>query len=372
MMIPKTDLIVQIMISFGLTAVLSMGCVTAAFFNNGIQSSQYALLDDITVSRVQALFRRREVRRKMADDDALSPYQAFLLALSDQAIMTGIGSLIALYAQMCNGLSMFSFQVGVSLARFCAGIHFNTLTALQVYFRQNRKQAVARVILMVVFFIISIPSVALQIILSVWDPSLPAACGIRMLTTPDVQYSMREWITLTIYLTYQSFTSVMYMKPRTAEEQINREARRSPIISLMVWLPWSTKFKQDVESALVQRQTDITELKKKAAKKIRNCSTRRDALVVMLPYLWRDTSDSLVTEILTNCFWFSLSVGEVVDQLNVDLDLTPLLSWKYGQLMPILLILAYILTAVQAMTGKFMIYSSSKDRMLAKREAAGD
>lgn len=371
MIVPKTDIIVQIMLSFGLTAVLSMGCVTAAFFNNGIQPSQYALLDDIIVSKVQALFRRREVRRAIADDNALSPYQAFLLALSDQAIMTGIGSLIALYSQMCNGLSMFSFQVGISLARFCAGIHFNTLTALQVYFSNNTKQAVARVILMVAFFIISIPSSTLQIMLSVWNPSLPAACGIRMLTTPDVQYNMQQWITLTMYLTYQSFTSVMYMKPRTAEEQINREARRSPIISLMVWLPWSAKFKQDVESALVQCQTDITERKKKAAKKIRNCSPQRDKpLVVMLPYLWWDASDSLVIQILTNCFWFSLSVNEVRDQLKVGVDLTPLLSWKYGQLMPMILISAYILTAVQAVTGKFMIYSSITDRMLARRGKA--
>lgn len=344
------------MISFVLTAVLSLGCVTAAYFSNGIQSSEYALLDEIIVSKVRALFKRRAVRRTIDDDDPLSPHQAFLLAMSDQALMTGIGSLIALYAQVCNDLSIFSFQVGVSLARFCAGIHFNTLTALRVYFRHNKKQAVVRIVLMVVFLIISIPSVTLQIILSGWYPSLPAACCIRGLNTdPDVQYRMLQWMTLSTYLSYQSFTTMMYMKPRTAEAQINREARRSPIISLMFWLPWSTKFRQDVESALVQRQDDITALKEKAAKKIRNCSTGGDALEVMLPYLLRDTSDSLVIEILTNCFWFSLSVNEVVDQLKVGVDLAPLLSWKYGQLMPMILILAYILTAVQAVTGKFMI-----------------
>lgn len=353
-MIPKTDQVVQIMISFVLTAVLSLGCVTAAFFNRGIQSSEYAHLDEIIVSRVQALFKRREVRRTIADDDALSPYQAFLLAMSDQALMTGIGSLIALYAQMCNGLSMFSFQVGVSLSRFCAGIHFNTLTALRVYFRYNRKQAVARIVLMIVFLIISIPSVSLQIILSGWSPYRTAACGIRMTTEPHVQESSLEWITLSLYLTYQSFTNMMYMRPRTAEEQVHREARRSPIISLIVWLSRNTEFRKDVELALVQRQADITELKHKAAKKIRNCSTGWDVLAPMLPYLLRDTFDSLALEIFTNCFWFALSVKEVVDQLNVDVDLAPLLSWKYGQLMPMILMLAYILTAVEAVTGKFM------------------
>lgn len=356
-MVPKTDLAVQIMISFVLTAVLSLGCVTAAFFNDGIQSSEYALLDEIIVSRVRALFKGRAVRRTLADDDALSPYQAFLLAMSDQALMTGIGSLIALYAQVCNGLSIFSFQVGVSLARFCAGIHFNTLTAMRVYFRYNRKQAVARIVLMVVFLIISIPSVTLQIIFSGWYPSLPAACCIRVLNTdPDVQYRILEWLTLSMYLAYESLTAMFYKKPRTAEEQINREARCSPIISLMIWLPWSTKLRQDVESALMQRKAHIAGRRGKAAKKIRNYSTGPKAMVVMLPYLLRDTSDSLVIEILTNCVWFSLSAKEVVDQLKVGVDLAPLLSLKYGQLMPMILVLAYILTAVQTVTGKFMIF----------------
>lgn len=353
-MLLKTDQAVQIMLSFGLTAVLSMGCVTAAFFNDGIQSSEYSHLDEVIVSRVRVLFGRRKPRREIADDGALSPYQAFLLAMSDQALMTGIGSLIALYAQICNGLSMFSFQVGVSLARFCAATHFNTLTALRVYFRHNRKQAVARIILMVVFLIISIPSVSLQIILSYRSPNRPAACGIRMLTGSDVHNESLEWVTLSMYLAYQSFTNMMYLRPRTAEEQVQQEARRSPIISLMVWLPWSQKFRQDVESALILRQFDITGRKYKAAKRIRNCSTGGAALANMLPCLLRDTFDSLVLEISTNYFWFSLSVYEVVERLDVGVDLAPLLSWKYGQLMPMILMLAYILTAIEAVSGKFI------------------
>lgn len=284
--------------------------------------------------------------------------------------MTGIGSLIALYAQICNGLSLFSFQVGLSLARFCASIHFNTLTALRVYFRNNRKQAVVRIVLMVIFFIISIPSITLQIIMSGWDPHLPAACCIRILTSQNVQYRMLPWLTLSMYWACQGFTNIMYVRPRTAEQQINREARRSPIISLMVWLPWSTEFKHHVELALVQCQAEITEFKERAAKKIRNCPAGRNALVVMLPYLWWDASNSLLVEILTDCLWFALSVKEVVDQLEVGVDLAPLLSWKYGQLMPMILMLAYILTAVQAVTGKFMIYSSVIDRMLARRSKA--
>lgn len=235
---------------------------------------------------MRALFKRHAVRRPLADDDALSPYQAFLLAMSDQALMAGVGSLVALYAQICNGLSMFSFQVGISLARFCAGIHFNTLTALRVYFKHNRKQAVARIVLMMVFLIISIPSVTLQIIFSGWQPSLSAACCMRILNTdPDVQYRILEWMTLSMFLAYQNFTTMFYMKPHTAEEQVGREARRSPIISLMIWLPWSTKFRQDVELALMRRQAHITGLREKAAKKIRNCSTGPKAMVAMLPYL---------------------------------------------------------------------------------------
>lgn len=57
-----------------------------------------------------------------------------------------------------------------------------------------------------------------------------------------------------------------------------------------------------------------------------------------------------------------MSVKEVVDQLDVGVDLAPLLSWKYGQLMPMILMLAYILTAVQAVAGKYMSYFSIENR----------
>lgn len=353
MLVPKADQAVQIILSFFLTAALSLGCVTAAFFNRGIQSSEYALLDEIIVSKVQAFFKRRKARKPIADDDPLSPYQAFLLAMSDQALMTGIGSLVALYAQLCNGLSMFSFLVGVSLARFCAGIHLCTLTALQTYFKHNSKQATIRIFLMLVLLIISLPSISLQTILSGRPPNVSAACGIRMVTGSRVRRYGLEWITLSMYLAYGQLTTMIYMKPRTAEEQVYQEARHSPIISIMVWLPWKAQFKQDVNSALVKRQANITRRKLKAARKIRKCLNGGDAVAIMLPYLWRDTSGSLVVEICTHYVWFALTVREVVDQLKMEVDLSPLFSWKYGQLMPMILILAYILTAVEAATGKF-------------------
>lgn len=352
MMVPKTDQAVQIILSFFLTAVLSLGCVTAAYFNRGIQASEYAHLDEIIVRRVEALLKRREARRPIADDDPLSPYQAFLLAMSDQALMTGIGSLIALYAQMCNGLSMFSFLVGVILARFCAGIHFCTLTALWIYFKNNRKQAIVRILLLLVFLIISLPSVSLQIILTGSPANISAACGIRMVTESDVRYHGLEWTTLCMYLVYGHLKSMLYMKARTAEEQIYQEAGHSPVISLMVWLPWNAQYMEDVKSALVQRQADIIRGKYKAARTIRNCLDGGDVPSIVLPYLWWDISSSLVVEICTHYLWFALSVKEVVDQLKVKVDLAPLFSWKYGQLMPMILMLAYILTAVEAVTGK--------------------
>jgi hypothetical protein len=58
---------------------------------------------------------------------------------------------------MRHGLSTFSFQLGVNLALFCGGIQLSTLTALQIYLRNNPKQAVARIFLMV-FFLNTHPS----------------------------------------------------------------------------------------------------------------------------------------------------------------------------------------------------------------------
>lgn len=296
----------------------------------------------------------------MTDEDALSSYQSFILGLSDQSLVTGISSLIALYAQMCNGLSLFSFQVGISLAIFCASTHFNTFAALRIYFNHNRKQAMTRVCFLVIFLMLALPGIALQDIMYSWDPQISAACSIKWITAHDVR--SLSWISLTVYMAYQYYDGIMYVKPRTAEETVHQATRHSPFIRIIRWLPWSAPVQEYFDLALVHLQKDIMSQNEDAVKILRampnpqQSRLRRTSKIwtTMLPYLWRDMADSLIVENFTNLFWFGTAIWGVVQQLQVDVDIGPLLSWKYGQWMPVLLILAYIPAAVEAISGSLM------------------
>lgn len=339
-----------------------MLCVIDAFLVHGIQSSQYSHLDEILASKCAA-FRRRKNQVDISDNDPLSSHQAFLLGLSDQSLVTGIGSLIALYAQMCNGLSIFSFQLGISLASFCAAVHLNTLTALRVYLRHNPRQAVVRIFLMIIFVILMLPSIALQDLLYGWSPHQLAACCIRRITALDVRSDSLTWIALTVIMAYQYFYSILSLSPpHTVEEGVQKAVRRSPFMRFIAWIPWTTTLRKDIVSAQRRRQEEIdgdnkdavTHLRERPDPRVPKLLRNLRALNIMGPYLWRDTYNSLTVEICENSFWFAMSVMEIREQFHGHVDFGPLWSWKYGQMMPVLLLLVYLLTFVEAKSGELI------------------
>lgn len=340
---------------------MSILCAIDAVLCRAIHASQYSHLDDVLTSKC-ATFLGRKRHEAILDDDPLPSHQAFLLAISDQSLVTGVGSLIALYAQMCNDLSTFSFQLGLNLAMFCAGIHLNTLTALQIYLRNYRKQAVTRIILMVIFLILNLPSIVLQYVSYTCGPHQLTACCIRTTQTADLRLNSLTWIAVVVLLVYQYYRGIIGLRPLTLNEKIQGERYSSSPFELVMtsnWIPWTANMRQDVKSAQEQRRKENNRADEQALKFFgsRVQHPRWKLLRVMAPYVWGDTFDSLLVDTFSNNFWFVSTIIDIREQFRENINIGPLLSWKYGQVVPVLLLLLYLLTFVEVKSGKLIAVS---------------
>lgn len=336
---------------------MSTLCAIDAILCRAIHASQYSDLDDVLISKCPKFLGRKR-QKDILDNDPLSSHQAFLLAISDQSLVTGVGSLIALYAQTCNGLSTFSFQLGLNLAMFSAGIHLNTLTALQIYLRNYRKQAVTRIILMVIFLIFMLPSIVLQYASYTCGTHQMTACCIRTTTAGDLRIYSLTWTALVILLVYQYYQGILGLRPPTLTERTQGE-RYSPFTLVMTsnWIPWTEAMREDMNSALERRREENDQADTQALEDLGSHVQHPPLklLRIMAPYVWGDTFDSLLVDTFSNQFWFVSTMVDIRSQfLEENIDFGPLLSWNYGQVVPVLLLLVYLLTFMEVESGKLM------------------
>ena len=76
----------------------------------------------------------------MTVDQVVASLRKFLLTLSDQQLVTGIGICIAAYVSICS-TQLHDFLNGCHLALLSFAVHALTMTTLQPQFRRNRGRA---------------------------------------------------------------------------------------------------------------------------------------------------------------------------------------------------------------------------------------
>ena len=103
----------------------------------------------------------------------------FILALSDQQLVTGLAVLIAGFVSPCS-MSIYHFDIIAALGWFASTTHLSTLAVLRVYFIEHPRLRNWRVVAMLfVFVLLIITQVATTA--STLDNSLPVYCAF----TPD-------------------------------------------------------------------------------------------------------------------------------------------------------------------------------------------
>ncbi len=99
----------------------------------------------------------------------------FILALSDQQLVTGLAVLIAGFVSPCS-MSIYHFNIIAALGWFSSTTHLSTLAVLRIYFIEHPRLRNWRVVAML--FVLMLLIIARVVTLaSTLDNSLPVRCA---------------------------------------------------------------------------------------------------------------------------------------------------------------------------------------------------
>ncbi|KAK0669199.1 hypothetical protein QBC41DRAFT_356042 [Cercophora samala] len=317
---------IGILVSFILPSIAAIVAFALAWIKRRIPQQQYNCIDDMAWSWL----RRGPPGSGSAWATAseVSGYQNFILLVNDQMLLTGLGLTIAIYSQICS-ISMFSFHVACNLAYLCSTVHLATLTVLRVPFKEStRAQRNLRVSLMIL-----------------------GLTGI--LVSKFLQYS--TWCVNY----YQSI--VTDVAPR--QPVPNSNAPEKPISS---WVLAALKklhnypgAQGDIDTSLDEMQEKnrasclkrlaslITTINQSRSGQIPGARLLRAVFVNVGFDVLIELQNSIVYDLFLCTFWFALAITDLINSLkHGGADIKPLLEWKFGQVLPIILLLSYALTAL--------------------------
>jgi len=220
------------------TAVVTVLTVFLAYWTESLPPNRYAELDDAAISIVRKILHLSEkspASHPSPDEMALlqrssriEAIERFMLALSDQQLITAISLLIAAYGRICV-ISGYSFQVVAASAWFSCTTHLSTLTVLRRHFDEHKVSRTIRVILMMLLFLFLCITVTLAQ-LQVTDLGALALCGISLITLEsDPLISLAVVISILTFIIWLS-----YGYGRTIMEIYSQQYR----LSTENWLSW--------------------------------------------------------------------------------------------------------------------------------------
>ncbi|KPM38311.1 hypothetical protein AK830_g8216 [Neonectria ditissima] len=356
---------IGVILSFVLTAFISMLVMIFAYVNRGLPDQQYVRLDVTILSRIDSCFKRNKVSRRIQTDD-VTTYQVVLLAISDQFVVTGTGILLALFSQMCS-ISAFSFHIGVNLSYFCLAAHLNTLIALRVHFSKNPSQKKLRIFLLFFSNGIMLVGKFLQYLTWTHEPKRLSACTIKYYED-DLGLVMWEWAALALATWYSCYYSSLGDSCFNGVEP-SKQHKELKLVQWFLYRVKSVRYNdEDIETCRRQKDGECRKAAAKKANKLlrildkKTHQPQRHLRVVGIIFsdLYIDLTDSLVFHIFVSMFWFGSSIIELTLSLrDSDVDLSALWEAKFGQVMPLLVLLVFPISAMEARKTAFNVLQLS-------------
>lgn len=189
----------QVLAAFTITALLTFGAIVIGYFTDSLpeehlNSLDYAVTDRFSASPLgkalgyvrshfipvlkQCFFIRHpeSSKKRLTKARREVAFEKFILALSDQQLVTGIAILVAIFANHCR-VSVYELNVAVSLAWFSSTTHLATLDVLHRYFRQNPVVRNWRMLGMISVLILLIPALVLESVFIEAEPQIPMQCA---------------------------------------------------------------------------------------------------------------------------------------------------------------------------------------------------
>ncbi|KAK4201699.1 hypothetical protein QBC40DRAFT_277757 [Triangularia verruculosa] len=359
---------IGILLSFVIPAVAAIVAFMLAWILRRIPQQQYNHVDEMALSwltRCVPWLRRKSIRNRATSTTApeISGYQTFILSVNDQMLLTGLGLIIAIYSQICT-ISMFSFHVAAGLASLCSSVHLATLTVLRLPFKESTKaQSISRVALMILGLLAILASKFLQYHTGEYANNDLAACNIAWPQKgSDIASTVWDWVCVALALSvnyYQSIVTDVAPRRTRANSEPNPKLISSWILFVLKNTHKYPEYDLDIAALIAEKQQKIEESCRERlvfligainGRRSRTKSTATFFISVLRTvgfHMFIELQNSLVYDLFLCIFWFALGITDVFQSLTHDgADIQPLLEWKFGQVMPVVLLFTYVLFAL--------------------------
>ena len=363
---------IQVLAAFALTAIITFSAIVIGYFTNSLpeehlNSLDFAIIDWFSASlfgkgltylrsHVVPFLRRclfvapTHERKPLTKARREVAFEKFILALSDQQLVTGIAILIAIFANHCR-TSIYELNIAISLAWFSSTTHLATLDVLHRYFRQNIVVRNWRMIGMISVLFLLIPGLVLVDKYTFFTPEIPMQCATFVPPNNEDGIGPLATVFVSMYLCsgygsrlYKTFTSV-------DGSMVDPE-----------WLIWNAILRLSTKKSRRDRHDTIE-------KAINVCNTRRTAQVearleaLSTTYSFHRRlglcigaySRSFLQCIAALFFFLSYGIsGVVADRwLNYHVDLSEgSNTMEFGQIVPLVLLILPLLAFAEIFYGK--------------------
>ena len=280
--------------------------------------------------------------------------ERFILTLSDQQLVTGLGILIAGFSTLCTR-QVYHFKIISALAWFSSTTHLSTLAVLRVYFMNHRSLRAWRVVAMACIFVLLILTLVITIL-----PLKPEAQTLCVFSSwkspgdrPGALSRMLEVILILIYLIITYRYRILGLYPIATAQGLTswllgREPKGLPSLEEAMI---SACFSKSAQEIAIHRRVRYRQRLAYFVESQKQCHTSTKELM----YLNTELLQSFLLEILTIFFGLVFGISQVVVYRSLahpSQFVGNENTLGFGQLVALLLIMLPIMTAGEIYNGR--------------------
>ena len=303
-----------------------------------------------------------EERRKRDRARRSRGLERFLLALSDQQLVTGLAVLIAGYTNRCSR-SLYHFDIIAALGWFSSTTHLSTLAVLRAYMVDHPQVRNWRAMAMLgVFSLLAVSQIGTY---STQSNYLPVQCAFESFAPYGLNFLNIIELAIVIIFLALSYTDRIHrlytFDPDWSIlnyilEALARRVIKNNDVRNLECMVIASSSQSKAEQGLTYRRL---QQRRRWWKFCRTWAKKRPGLgrrVAEIVYLVQEMQKSFLSEILTLLFGVSYGVSQVITNRNdtpragISGDQN---AMTFGQLVPLLLIALPVLAAGEVYSGEY-------------------
>ncbi|KAK2006432.1 hypothetical protein LZ32DRAFT_669311 [Colletotrichum eremochloae] len=324
---------IGVLLAFVVPVLLSYFIVYLAYITgDAFDAHQYTEIDKRILQRLKGpkWLKRLQRQRPVLASIRNTKYRQIILGLSDQLLVTSFGILIAVYVQTCS-MSLLCFQVSEELAHLVSGVHMNCLLALGSYFEEHKRQRWVRIWLMAFLLVFVLTTTFLVYLTYYNDEWETIACAIRHYET-DWPYLFVTWLAFCWWIASGFRKSICHFRDS-----------RSEFLRVESLAHWAL-------NAVYRHGASREDLKECCLLRQRSPKQPwRVRVPIMARVIAMDFWQSLIFVTIRNLSYTVRGLYAIVEILvYAQIDYTPLLEPKFGQILPLVMLIVLLLNIMEA------------------------